>query len=213
MHKSSFVFFISIRSGFVNCINVPLRQKSNILQMKQGFLLRIVNLINITVNLMNENSLKRVAQYLEIVTGIFMSLGHKWKIQFGIISACPKIPLIQEDVDVLSSMLFNQDLRHFYFPIWNTGLNICSSLYHIALPQFPFNCCHDWRTQRPWILRFHVDSPAQTSNTCYRQEENNQAIVNPYPSPLQLLHSLGISFAPFLPLRYGCCLFQMKHSK
>lgn len=77
MHKSSFVFFISIRSGFVNCINVPLRQESNILQMKQGFLLRIVNLINITVNVMNENSLKRVDQYLEIVTGIFMSLGHK----------------------------------------------------------------------------------------------------------------------------------------
>lgn len=58
MHKSSFVFFISIRSGFVNRINVPLRQKSNIVQVKQGFLLRIVNLINITVNMINENSLK-----------------------------------------------------------------------------------------------------------------------------------------------------------
>lgn len=31
-------------------------------------------------------------------------------------SACPKILFIQEDVDALSSVLFNQDLRHFYFP-------------------------------------------------------------------------------------------------
>lgn len=62
MNKSSFVFFSTIRSAFVNCINVPRRQKSNITQMKQGFLLRIVNLINITVNMMNGSILEQVAQ-------------------------------------------------------------------------------------------------------------------------------------------------------
>lgn len=62
MNKSSFVFFISIRSASVNCVNVPRRQKSNITQMKQGFLLRIVNLINITVNMMNGSILEQVAQ-------------------------------------------------------------------------------------------------------------------------------------------------------
>lgn len=62
MNKSSFVFFISSRSAFVNCVNVPRRQKSNITQMKQGFLLRIVNLINITVNMMNGSILEQVAQ-------------------------------------------------------------------------------------------------------------------------------------------------------
>lgn len=62
MNKSSFVFFISVRSAFVNCVNGPCRQKSNITQMKQGFLLGVVNLINITVNMMNGSILEQVAQ-------------------------------------------------------------------------------------------------------------------------------------------------------
>lgn len=62
MNKSSFVFFISIRFASVNCVNVPRRQKSNISQMKHGFLLRVVNLINITVNMINGSILEQVAQ-------------------------------------------------------------------------------------------------------------------------------------------------------
>lgn len=75
MNKSSFVSFISIESAFVNCVNGPHRQKSNITQMKQGCLLRIVNLINITINMMNGLSLEQVTQWLEIDNIMGVPLG------------------------------------------------------------------------------------------------------------------------------------------
>lgn len=77
MNKSSFVSFISIGSAFVNCVNGPHRQKSNITQMKQGCLLRIVNLINITINMMNGSILEQVAQWLEIDNIMCVPLGLK----------------------------------------------------------------------------------------------------------------------------------------
>lgn len=58
MHKSPFVFFISIRSGFVNCENVPPQAEKQYTSNNAGFLLRIVDLINIAVNMMSGNSLK-----------------------------------------------------------------------------------------------------------------------------------------------------------
>jgi hypothetical protein len=75
MNKSSFVSFISTGSAFVNCVNGPHRQKSNITQMKQACLLSIVNLINIAINMMNGSILEQVAQWLEIDSIMCVPLG------------------------------------------------------------------------------------------------------------------------------------------
>lgn len=65
-----------------------------------------------------------------------------------------KFPLILGNIEALSSTLFNQDLKPFYFPVWYTNLNVPVS----DLPNYFASVSIkllSWlkRARKPWILR------------------------------------------------------------